>query len=214
MVETVGTAMARVTSGQGLPEQSTNAWATVDLSILDDLPDRLNNRQLAALVSIASLPPPPLIPVTEQHFNQCMRTMTILPSRDDDALTATLRLAVYRQHFGHFPTEAWSFLVKHATLECRFFPTPRECKEILDRWSRQDGPHRAHKLARLRMDQENQKRLDELINRFRMGQVTQDEVDQLPERYKRIAATQGYLRDDGTYHLRPLSRPSQPTVDK
>ena len=192
-----------MTGAPASPASLTNAWATVDLLVLTDLPERLDDRTLALVEQIARLPAPPLVPVSEQHFNQCMRTLTILPSRDDDALTAKLRLALYRQHFGHLPDEAWSFLVKHATLECRFFPTPSECKTILDRWSRQDGPWRAHQFAQLRARQERQARFDELFRRFRMGEVTQAEVDALPDRWKSIAAVQGFVWE-GTYQLRPV----------
>lgn len=204
MAEAIGTAVALVTSGRDSPASLIGAWDTVDLLVLQDLPDRLDDRTLALVEEIARLPAPPLVPVGEQHFNQCMRTLTVLPSRDDDELTAKLRLALYRQHFGHLPAEAWSFLVKHATMECRFFPTPAECKAILDRWSRKDGPWRAHQLAQTRARQERQARFDDTFARFREGTITQQEVDQLPERWKRIAATQGYVREDGTYRLRPM----------
>lgn len=193
-----------MTSGRASPASLTSAWDTVDLLILQDLPERLDDRTLALVETIAALPAPPLVPVVEQHFNQCMRTLTILPSRDDDALTAKLRLTLYRKHFGHLPEAAWSFLVEHATLECRFFPSPAECKAILDRWNRQDGPWRAHQLARRAAAAERQARFDDVMGRFRMGEVTQAEVDQLPERWKSIAATRGHLREDGTYALRPV----------
>jgi hypothetical protein len=188
----------------------TNAWDTVDLLILQDLPERLDDRTLALVEVIAALPGPMTMPVTDQHFNQCMRTLTCLPSRDDDALTARLRLALYRKHFGHLPEEAWSFLVEHATLECRFFPSPAECKAILDRWSRTDGPWRAWQTAHHRAQQEHQARWDDLFARFHRGEVKQDEVDALPDRTKRVAATLGYLREDGTYALRPVRAWGEP----
>jgi hypothetical protein len=193
-----------VTSGQPSPANLTSAWDTVDLLVLTDLPARLDDQTLAVVEAIAALPAPPMVPVPEQRFNQCMRTLTCLPSREDDALTAKLRLALYRKHFGRYPEEAWSFLVERATLECRFFPTPSECKAILDRWSRTDGPWRAHQLAQRAASNERQARFDDLMARFRMGEVTQGEVDGLPERWKRIAAVQGYLREDGTFALRPV----------
>jgi hypothetical protein len=193
-----------VTSGRPSSANLTNAWDTVDLLILTDLPERLDDRTLELVETIAALPVPPIQPVDEKHFNHCMRTLAVLPGRDDgEALTAKLRLALYREHFGHLPAEAWSFLVRHATLECTFFPSPAECRRILDRWSRTDGPWRAHQFAQQRARQERQTRFDELFARFREGKVTQGEVDQLPERWKRIAATQGFVRD-GTYALRPL----------
>ncbi|MEJ7831293.1 MAG: hypothetical protein WKF79_00120 [Nocardioides sp.] len=130
--------------------------------------------------------------------------MTILPSRDDDAVTAKLRLALYRKHFGHLPDEAWSYLTERATLECTFFPTPAECKAILDQWSRTDGPFRAHRLAQFRATRERQARFDDAMSRLHRGETTQAEVDAMPLRWKQIAATRGHLREDGTFTLRPV----------
>lgn len=206
MAEAIGRALARVTQptgGEALPAQSTVDWSRVDLTVLADLPERLDDRQLAAVEHIAQLPAPVLPAVTETHFLRCMRTLTLLPARQEDELSGELRLALYRKHFGHLPEAAWSFLVEKATLECRFFPTPSECKAILDRWSRQDGPWRAHQLATHRAARERQARFDDVMRRFRMGEIAQEEVDQLPERWKRIAATQGHLWE-GTYKLRPV----------
>lgn len=206
MAEQMGTALAPVSSpGTASPERSIVDWEQVDLTILDNLPARLNDGQLRAVEHIAQLPVPALVPAPEDHFLKCMRTLRTLPTRvDADDFSGELRLAIYRKHFGSYSTEALSFLVEHATLECRFFPTPAECKAILDRWKRSDGPYRAQRLAETRARQERQARFEDTFARFRDGQVTQEEVDRMPERWKRIAATQGFLREDGTYALRPI----------
>lgn len=208
MAEPIGRALARVTaatSGEVSQELSTADWSKVDLSVLTDLPERLDDQQLAAVQSIARLPLPALPPAGEPHFLQCMRTLTLLPSRQEDDLSAELRLALYRKHFGKMPAEAWSYLVEHATLECRFFPSPKECKAILDKWDRTDGPARAVSLAQTRARHELQARMEETMERFREGEVTQAEVDALPEQWRRIAATRGYLWE-GTYKLRPVRK--------
>lgn len=203
MAEAIGTAVARVgTGGPPCSASLTDAWKRVDLLILQDLPERLDDAHLALVEAIACLPEPPAEPVSERHFNQCMRTLTVLPSRDGDDLTAKLRIALYRKHFGNLPDEAWSFLVEHATIECTFFPSPAECRSILDRWSRTDGPWRAHQYAQLRARQEKEARMDELRAKGREGTLTQEEVDPLPERWKRILAVEGFLRDV-TYAVRP-----------
>lgn len=185
------------------PGQSIVDWNTIDLTVLTDLPARLDDAKLAAVEHIAQLPLPAPTPAPEQHFLQCMRTLTLLPSRQEDDLSAELRLALYRKHFGRYPAEAWAFLVEHATLECRFFPTPAECKAILDRWHRKDSPALARAYARDRARQEREARFEDVMRRFRCGEIAQDEVDQLPERWKRIAAAQGFVRD-GTYQLRDV----------
>ena len=181
---------------------STDAWAGVDLTVLNDLPERLDDRLLAKVEHIAQLPVAALPPTTEDNFLKCMRTLDILPARREDALSGELRLNLYRRHFISQPTAAWAFLVERATLECKWFPSPQEMKAIFDRWSRTDGPHRAVQLAQLRASQEKQARFDDLVARLKEEQVTQEEVDALPDRWKRILATQGFLRDD-TLALRP-----------
>lgn len=149
---------------------------------------------------------PALTPAPEDHFLRCMRTLRLLPARGDDDLSGELRLALYRKHFGGRPAEALSYLVEHATLECRFFPSPAECKAILDRWSRTDGPWRAQRLALTRVTQERQARFDDAMSRMHRGEMTQPEVDDLPLRWKQIAATRGHLREDGTFALRPVRK--------
>lgn len=204
MAEAIGTALARVSNpGTASQELSTVDWAQVDLTALIDLPNRLDDRRLEAVEAIARLPVPALAPAPEDHFLRCMRTLRLLPTRTDDDLSGELRLALYRKHFGRQPAEALSFLVEHATLECRFFPTPQECKAILDRWNRTDGPWRAHQLAQHRARQERQARFDDVMRRFQLGEVTQEEADALPERWRRIAATRGFLRD-ADLQLRPV----------
>lgn len=177
-------------------------WATVDTSVLTNLPERLDDAQLAVVQHIASLPVPVLPAAPEKHFLQCMRTLRLLPTRGDDDLSGELRLALYRKHFGNQPAAALSFLVEHATLNCRFFPTPMECKAILDKWSRTDGPYRAQQYAQLRASREVQARFDATMRQLRDGELSQVQVDALPERWKRIAACQGLLWE-GTYKLRP-----------
>jgi hypothetical protein len=198
MAEAIGTAVARVTGAAPCSANSTSGWDTVDLTVLDGLPARLDDQQLAAVETIAGLPVPPMAPVSDLHFNQCMRTLTVLPSREDDTLTVKLRLALYRKHFGHLPEAAWSFLVEN--------PTPSECKAILDRWTRTDAAWRAYLLAGILARNERQARMDEVMRRFRNGEVGQAEADALPERWRRIAMAQGHLRDDGSVRGLPVGK--------
>lgn len=182
---------------------STVDWTQVDTTILADLPARLDDRQLEAVTRIARLPVPPAPPGTEDHFLKCMRTLTLLPHRQEDDLSAELRLALYRRHFGRYPDAALSFLVEHATLECRFFPTPAECRAILERWTRTDEPWRAWNHARVRMLRELEARFDLAQTQLKAGEMTQEQVDALPLHWRRVLATQGLLWE-GTYALRPV----------
>lgn len=184
-------------------EQLIALWNATDLSILADLPTRLDDATLAKIETIARLPVPTLPPSDERHFMKCMRSMRLLPQRADDELKGELRLAIYRRHFGGYCREALSFLTEQATLTCRFFPTPAECQAILDRWQRKDPHSQAHHLAMLRSSRERQTRFDEIMARLRAGTMSQAEVDGLSEHTKLIAETRGYLRIiDGEFIVR------------
>lgn len=202
MAEQIGKALARVpveATGSAVPQ--TVDWTEVDLSILRDPPERPDDSQLAALEHIASLPVPVLPAATEQEFAEAMRVLRLLPTRADDDLTGELRLRLYEQHFGRYSAKALQFLVSEATLTCRFFPSPAECKAILDRFTRRDRPARAVVLASRLARKGREWRYDDLFRRFRIGQVSQEEVDRLPPRWRDHAVTQGYVWGD-SYRLR------------
>lgn len=185
----------------------TEAWASTDLTVLHNLPARLDDQLLAKVERIARLPVPPAKPCPEDFFLQCMRTLSTLPARADDRTTGELRLAVLKMHLGRYPKSALAFLTEKATAECRFFPSPAECLAILNRWERSDGPYRASCVARRALSRELQERLDSARRALRAGEATQQQVDALNDRAKRILATEGLLFD-GTYQIRPRWKPA------
>lgn len=186
---------------------STVDWAAVDVSVLINPPERLDDAALAVCDHIAQLTVPPLEPADETFFLQCMRTLRLLPTGEDDTLSGELRLALYRRHFGKCSRAALQHLVNKATLTCRFFPSPAECNAILLNWKRRDLSARAHAAAVSLASKERVARFDDAFARFRLGQVTQDEADAMPDHWRRIAVERGFLRSD-TMAVRPL-----PTLD-
>jgi hypothetical protein len=188
-------------------------WASIDLTVLDNLPARLDDRQLAAIDHIARLPVPVLPPAEEDYFLKCMRTLRLLPGRTDDDISGGLRLNLYRRHFGNLSRDALAYLTDRATATCKWFPTPAELFEILKGWERTDPAFRAIRRARILAQREWQERFDDVMRRFKVGEVEQDEVDAMPERWKEIAATQGWLwRED--FKLRPVHRPADPPEEQ
>lgn len=185
---------------------STVDWASIDLTVLADLPARLDDQQLAVVERIARLPAPVLPPAPEDHFLKCMRTLRLLPGRQDDDLSGELRLNLYRRHFAHYPAPALSYLAERATLELQWFPTPKECKAILDQWERTDPEFRAVRFARHAASKERQARLDDARRRGRAGELTQEEADALPERIRDILRTEGVL-NPYTGAVRPPWKP-------
>lgn len=172
------------------------------MSAILALPARLDDAQLALCDRVAALPAPPLIPAEHAFLIQCMRTLSTLPRRAEDETTAKIRLGLFQRHFGHLSREALAHLTERATATCAFFPTPKECFDILLGWQRSDDAHRAHGRAETLARREREARFDDLCARFRAGQVEQPEVDALSERWQRILVERGFLRMDLT--IRPL----------
>lgn len=206
MAEAIGTALARVATGTASTAPLIVDWASIDLTVLDGLPARLDDTALAKVEQIARLPVPVLTPAPEDHFLKCMRTLRLLPGRQDDDVSGELRLNLYRRHFAHYPAAALSYLAERATLELQWFPTPRECKAILDQWQRNDPEFHAIHFARWIARRERQERLDDARRRARAGELTQEEADALPEGLNRILRTEGVL-NPYTGAVRPPWKP-------
>lgn len=119
--------------------------STVDLT---NLPERLNDAQLAAVEAMARQPLPELPPCPENHLAQCLRVMlAVLPKQNTDELGGELFVRAYIRHLSSWPKDAISHLADRATGECKWFPTIVECREILDRWTRNDEAVQRRNLA-------------------------------------------------------------------
>jgi hypothetical protein len=167
------------------------------------LPARLDDAALALVEAVASAPLAPLPPCDGAYFQNCLRSLSILPRRGDDEVTGELRVSLYQRHLRHLPRAAMTYLVDQALIRCSFFPSIRECQEIAAEWVRPEGKVRigAERLAR----REREARFDELMTRIGRGDIDQAEIDALPERTRMIAAERCLLLrgDDGAYRLRP-----------
>jgi hypothetical protein len=176
---------------------------------LRNLPARLDDETLAMVERVASCPLPKSSSCDEVHFLRCLRSMSLLPRRAEDELTGELRTALYRRHLGHFSRDAMSYLAETSTRQCQWFPTPRECLEILETWSGDDGPARAKKLASSLAWQERQARFDDAMSLLATGDVEQAWIEALPERWKQIAEARMLLwqHADGSFTQRkePMS---------
>lgn len=146
---------------QASPGQLIRSLASSDLAFVANLPARLNDAALANVEAIANSQLPTLAPIDDDAFLKSMRILDVLPSKGDDELRGTLRLNLYRRHFGQHPAEAWMFALERATIECRFFPSPAELSEIFARWHRSDDLTKAQSIARHRLRQERQDRFDD-----------------------------------------------------
>lgn len=160
--------------------------------------------------AIASSPLPALASCDDRHFSQCLRILqAALPKRASDTLSGELFVAAYQRKLGHHPKEAISYMTDQALDRFQWFPTIKECAEVIEGWSRNDDALKAKNRAGIIARNERQARLDETIAALEAGELSGDQIAALPERFRDIALTQGLIwaDPDGTFRPRPLRRP-------
>jgi hypothetical protein len=178
---------------------------------LENLPARLDDRTLAMVEDLASSPLPPLLPCDEDFFLKCLRSLSILPKRKDDALSGELRAGLYYRKLKGYPKDAMSFLVSEALERCEWFPSIKECLDMLGRWKRADEALVAKLAAGQIARRERLARLNETMAALERGELDGDAIAALPERFRDIAETRAliWVDPDGSYRPRPLYTPLQ-----
>lgn len=167
---------------------------------------RLDNRQLAHLVAVANSPLPVLPACEPAEFIKLMRSLTVLPSRGDDERKGKLRLSIYHRLIGRHPREAIAFMVERVLTTLEWFPSPKQCLDILAGWSRRDDAVSDRDRAARHVRHEVRARFDALMLMLDRRELDQAAIDKLPLAIRDIAAERGFLRrhDDGVYRARPL----------
>ena len=168
---------------------------------MDDLMTRsdLTVAECDELRSMALAMPIENIPVeTRELAKQLQFIEATLPSKNTDEQSGQMRTAVYARILGGYTKEALSYMTERVCKELDWFPTPRQCLEILERYT---APTSKKDKALLICSNHTQARFDEFIMSLRCGEPV--ELRDKPERWLRIAETQGYLRlIDGEFTIR------------
>lgn len=198
--EALGKPMAGVTIETGSSALSTTSSM------------RLNDQQLAVMEDLASLPSAAPTPCSDVDFAKLMRSLSILPSRADDEVTGKLRHGIYQRLMDQYPRAAIAFMVETAMKRFDWFPTPRQCLEILAEWRDRDAVEHKHRttMAASAVRQEKQARLADIMDALDRRALDQAAIDALPQRVREIGAERGFLRlhDDGVYRARPVPVPT------
>lgn len=124
-----------------------------------------------------------------------------LPRQAADEETGKKRTAVYARILGGFSNEALAFMSRRACETLKWFPTPKDCLDILATFTAAPGD----KAKALSLCQQFwQSRFDQFIASLRDRTATQADVDAVPEQWRRIAVERGFLRcvGDGAYVIR------------
>ena len=122
-----------------------------------------------------------------------------LPSRANDAETGRKRVAVYASILAGKSNEALAFMSRRACETLEWFPSPKQCLDILADYRPPETPQAA---ALLTCERFTEQAFAEWMRALRDGAPVGD----VPERWKRIAVEQGDARrlDDGSYTSRRL----------
>jgi hypothetical protein len=151
------------------------------------------------LRSIALAMPVESIPVeTRELAKQLQFIEATLPSKNTDEQSGQMRTAVYARILGGYTKEALTYMTERVCKELDWFPTPRQCLQILDAYT----PPASKKDKALQIcANHTQARFDEFVMSLRCNEPV--ELKDKPERWLRIAEAQGYLRfADGEYTIR------------
>lgn len=194
--EALGKTMAGVTIETGSSALSTTSST------------RLNDQQLAVMEDLANLPLAAPTPCSAIDFAKLMRSLSILPSRADDEDTGKLRLGIYHRMMGHYPRDAIAYMAEAVMAKYDWFPTPRQCLEILAEWRDTAAVEHKHRttMAASAVRQEKQARLGDIMGDLDRRALDQAAIDALPIQMRVIGAERGFLRlhDDGVYRARPV----------
>lgn len=112
-----------------------------------------------------------------------------------------MRFAVYSRLLGEYSNDALAYMARNACTKCDWFPTPRQCLEILSEYR---PPTSEKQTALMLCHSFWQGQFEEFILMLRMGCATQELVDGVKERWRLIAMERGYLRhmEDGSFIIR------------
>ncbi len=127
-----------------------------------------------------------------------------LPSKSVDDESGKKRVAVYSAILGEFSNDAIAYMARRACAELDWFPTPRQCLNMLQDYR----PPATEKQQALQLCYRFwQGRFEDFILALKTDTIDQDAVDTVPGQWKRIAVEQGYLiylPEEGRYLLRTL----------
>jgi len=124
-----------------------------------------------------------------------------LPARASDEESGRTKLTVYASILGHFSNDALAFMARRACETLDWFPTPKQCLEILRDYA---APQPPRATAERYCFEYRQAQMEAFLNALRDGPATTAILADKPDQWLRIANERGYLRKlpDGSYIIR------------
>lgn len=151
---------------------------------LTALPARLDDKLLSQVRAIALSAPPAYAPCDREHFDKCMRSLAILPRKADDDVKGDLRHQLYWRKLQTYPAAAMSWLVEQGLEQFEWFPSVKQCKDLLDVWPSPTKARLWRTIAHRKVEEELRLRFEDLCDRVRRRELTEEEINALPDRVK------------------------------
>ena len=150
-------------------------------------------RELALAMPTEHIPAAP-----SELAEQLQYIRATLPTQNTDEQAGQMRMVVYAGLLGGYTKDALSYMTQRVCRELDWFPTPRQCLEILADYR----PRATQKDIALRICAKHTRaRFDQWIAALRTGGDA--DIEGVPDGWLQIAETQGYLRCiEGIYERR------------
>lgn len=179
-------------AGTGLLEPSTAAHT---LAMLKALPTSLTDEQFNQVKAIAKAPLPSPLGVSEEGFGKAMKLLEAsLKRRKDDADgDGELKFRAYRKCLSHLSHPQLWWTVEQALIRLTFFPTVKELLDIAEGWERRDEATEAHRLAKLLMNREVNRRLVAHSRKAPAPPLTQEFIDKMDPEMRSLGLKLGHL---------------------
>ena len=188
----------------GSPELSSSEL----LMLVRDLPERLDDRQLALCDHVAASPVAKFQPAAEGHLAKCLLALdAALPRRKAPGETGELWLRTYERMLGHMPAEQLSFISAKCLERLDWFPTVKQMLDIGKEWRGIEQANRLPQIAAAKSDRERFHRMQEIRRHLKDEVVEQDWIDSLEPGQRKVLETECLLmRDDetGAYRQHPV----------
>lgn len=165
--------------------------------VLANLPERLDDQQLALCDRIAASPVPPFEPASDEHFAKCLKVLSrSLPRRKADEQDGDLWLKTYRRMLNNLPAEQLNFIAAECMRRLDWFPTVKQMLDIGKEWRGVEQAERIPAIAASRSERERFARLQEIRRRLKDEVVEQAWIDALLPGQRVTLETEGLLRLD------------------
>jgi hypothetical protein len=161
------------------------------------------SQEAATLRAWAETQPDRPAPASLQQISKHLSFIAAaIPGRAMDEESGKKRVAVYSSILADFSNDALSYLARKACETCDWFPTPRQCLEILRKYR---PPASDRDKALMLYHRFWDGRFEEFMATLRSGTATERDIATAPRQWRAIAMEQGYLRwidDEKRYVIR------------